>query len=95
MAEHLNDWEQALGPYQKDDREIIALHRTRQMEQLASFAYSRILESGAVRDHFINEKKQGEFWKLPDDDRKNLWGTQLDLTSIREAVAFDSWGRSL
>ena len=95
MAEHLNDWEQALGPYQKDDREIIALHRTRQMEQLAAFAYSRILEGGPVREHFINEIKQGEFWKLPDDGRKNLWGTQLDLTSIREAVAFDSWGRAL
>jgi len=65
------------------------------MEQLASFAYSRILESRAIRGHFINEIKHGEFWKLPDDDRKNLWGTQLDLTSIREAVEFDSWGRSL
>lgn len=83
MAEHLNDWEQAVNSYPRDDREIVALHRTRQVEQLASFAYSRILESRAVRNHFINENKQGRFWGLKDDKaRRNIWGTQLDLTLI-------------
>ena len=95
MAEHLNDWEQALGSYPEADREIIALHRTRQMEQLASFAYSCILENDAVRSHYMNETKQGEFWKLPDGARKKVWGTQLDLTLIREVNSFDSWGRAL
>ena len=95
MAEHLNDWEQALGTHPKNDREVIALHRTRQMEQLASFAYSRILENDAVRSHFINETKQEEFWRLLDDARKNVWGTQLDLTLITEVRSFDSWGRAL
>lgn len=95
MAEHLNDWEQALGMHPKNDREITALHRTRQMEQLALFAYSRILENDAVRSHFIDETKLGGFWKLPDDARKNIWGTQLDLTLIKQVQAFDSWGRAL
>ena len=95
MAEHLSDWERALGLYPKDDREINALHRTRQMEQLASFAYFRIFESDTIRNHFINETKQGEFWKLPDNARKNIWGTQLDLTLIKEVRTFDSWGRAL
>jgi hypothetical protein len=78
MAEHLNNWEQALGSFPIDDREIIALHRTRQMEQLASFAYSHIFESDTIRNHFIDDMKQGEFWELPDNTRKNVWGTQLD-----------------
>jgi hypothetical protein len=95
MAEHLNDWEQALESYPKDDREIVALHRTRQMEQLAAFAYSRVLESDTIRNHFISETKQGEFWKLPDDARRNVWGTQLDLRLIKEVRSFDSWGRAL
>lgn len=95
MAEHLNDWEQALESSPKDDREIVALHRTRQMEQLAAFAYSRVLESDTIRNHFISETKQGEFWKLPDDARRSVWGTQLDLTLINEVRAFDSWGRAL
>lgn len=96
MAEHLNDWEQALRSYPKDDREIVALHRTRQMEQLASFAYSRILESRTVRNHFINEKKLGQFWGDKDDKaRTNIWGTQLDLTLIREVRKFDNYGRAL
>jgi len=95
MAEHLNNWEQALGSFPKDDREIIALHRTRQMEQLALFAYSRIFESDTIRNHFIDDIKQGEFWKLPDNARKNVWGTQLDLTLINEVRTFDNWGRAL
>jgi len=83
MAEHLNDWEQALNSHPRDDRETVALHRTRQMEQLASFAYSHILESRTVLNHFINEKKLGQFWGDKDDkDRRNIWGTQLDLTLI-------------
>jgi len=94
MAEHLNDWEQALESYPIDDREIVALHRTRQMEQLATFAYSRLLESDTIRNHFINETNQGEFWKLPDDTGRSVWGTQLDLKSINEVRAFDSWGRA-
>ncbi len=95
MAEHLNDWEQALESYPKDDREFVALHRTRQMEQLAAFAYSRVLKSDSIRSHFVSETKQGEFWKLPDNDRRSVWGTQLDLRLIKEARAFDNWGRAL
>lgn len=94
MTEHLNAWEQALESHPEDDREIVALHRTRQMEQLAAYAYSHILESDAIRNHFVSETKQGEFWKLPDDARRSIWGTQLDLTLISEVRAFDSWGRA-
>ena len=94
MAEHLNDWEQALGSHPKSEREIVALHRTRQMEQLATVTYSHIFESGAIRNHFTSETKQREFWKLPDKDRRRQWGTQLDLTSISEVRSFDSWDRA-
>ena len=72
MAEHLNDWEQALESSPEDDREIIALHRTRQLEQLSSFAYARILKSDTVRNHFINETSQREFWGQPDNTRRYL-----------------------
>ena len=94
MAEHLNNWEEALESSPKDDREIVALHRTRQMEQLVAFTYTRVLESDTIRNHFISETKQGEFWKLPDDARRSVWGTQLDLTLINEVHAFDNWGRA-
>lgn len=78
-AEHLNAWEQALESHPEDDRANVALHRTRQMEQLATFVYSCIFESNAVRDYFISEVKQKEFWKLPDDERRSIWGTPLEL----------------
>lgn len=95
MTEHLNAWEQAVESYPEDDREMVALHRTRQMEQLATFAYSHILESCTIRKHFITEMKQREFWKLSDNTRRNIWGMQLDLTGISNVRAFDSWGRAI
>jgi hypothetical protein len=94
MAEHLNDWEQALQSYQQADREIIAWHRTRQIEKLAKFAYTCIMEDATLREHFSTETKQQAFWNLPDGERKNLCGKELDLSLIREVRAFDSWGRA-
>jgi len=95
MAEHLNNWEQTLESYPQDGREIIALHRTHQMENIASFAYSRLLETESIQKHFINEDQLESFWKLRDDVRKNIWGTQLDLIMRNTVREFDSWGREM
>jgi hypothetical protein len=96
MEEHLNEWDTA-GSLPNDTREnteILALHRTRQMEQLMRFAYTRILEDATLREHFSTETKQQAFWSLQDGQRTNLWGKQLDLTLIKEVRAFDIWVRA-
>jgi hypothetical protein len=80
-TEHLHDWDRALQAYPKTEREKVALQRTRQMERLACFAYSRILEDNAVRDHF-KDVTQSSFWSRDDAGRKAIWGAQLDLTTI-------------
>ncbi|MDA2924368.1 hypothetical protein MYX65_06880 [Acidobacteria bacterium AH-259-L09] len=83
-AEHLNDWDQSLQAYPGEDREHVALQRTRQMERLASFAYSRILESDPLRDHFRDYTSQRDFWtQLDDARRRGIWGDQLDLALIQ------------
>ena len=82
MAEHLNDWEQALESHPEMEREALAFCRTRQMEQLALYAYSHIFDIDAVRGHFKGNVKQKQFWKLPDHERSNIWRKQIDLTRI-------------
>ena len=95
-TEHLHDWDRSLQSYRADERENVALQRTRQMERLASFAYSRILENGAVQAHFKNEAIQENFWRgLDDAARRATWGDQWDLATIALVRIFDGWGRAM
>ena len=82
MSEHLNDWQLALNAHQEDQRENFGLLRTRQMEKLASFAFSRILEDSSIRCHFLSDKEMKLFWQLKETERVKIWGNQLDLDSI-------------
>jgi hypothetical protein len=82
MAEHLNNWENALESYSPDVREETALLRTRQMERLACFSYTCLLEHQSIRSHYISEKDMKDFWGLPDNQRKQRWGHQCDLEQI-------------
>ena len=94
-TEHLHDWDRSLQSYPEEIREDVALQRTRQMERLSSFAYSRILENEGVRNNFRNEATQRNFWRgLHDASRKKVWGEQLDLTTIKLVRTYDQWGRA-
>lgn len=77
-VEHLN-----IEQFLDGERKEKVTQRTRQMEQLASFAYSRILTDSDLRKHFINKGAQLEFWGLDDDEREELWGEQLDLMDVQ------------
>ncbi len=81
-CEHLNDWKSALARYPENERENVAFLRTRQMEKLACFAYSRILENRSIRNHFSSDVTIGSFWQEQDTKRMKMWGSQLDLTSV-------------
>jgi len=79
MATHLNDWEKAMESYSPDLRERTALCRTLQVERLACFCYSRLLDDQDLRNHFINENELEIFWKLQDHQRSRIWGNQFSL----------------
>lgn len=84
-TEHLNRWDEAVQGYRKGEREAICLQRTLQMERLACDAYSRLLRKPALRDHFRTDDAIAEFWKLPNSQRCDLWGTCLDLTMAEQS----------
>ncbi|MXY70329.1 MAG: hypothetical protein F4Y47_17505 [Acidobacteriia bacterium] len=84
-TEHLNRWDKAVMSYRKGEREAICLQRTLQMERLACDAYSRLLRKPALRDHFRTDDAIAEFWKLPNSQRCELWGTRLDLTIAEQS----------
>lgn len=95
-AEHLHDWDRSLQNVSPEKAEDVALCRTRQMEGLASFAYTRILTNPQLLDFFENETKLLGFWKtLSDEERIKLWGSRLDLSTISIVREYDQWGRAI
>jgi hypothetical protein len=93
-AEHLQDWRRALHAYPQDEREDVALHRTRQMERLATFAYSQILQDKTLRAHFEDDISQETFWNLTEGPRKTTWGKHLDLGRVPLVRKYDGFNRA-
>lgn len=95
-AEHIHDWDRSLksvGPEKADD---VALWRTRQMEALASFAYTRILTNPDLLQYFENDAKLSGFWNtLSDAERIKVWGARLDLSTVPLVRKYDQWGRAI
>jgi hypothetical protein len=93
-TEHLHEWDRAVQNYPEHQREDVCWHRTRQIEQLACDAYGRILRDATLREHFRTETSIAAFWKLPDDQRRKLWGKPLDITKELLMEKYDQWGRA-
>ena len=93
-TEHLNPWDKTLeNKYLPNKREDVCWHRTRQIEHLACDAYSRLLRDPALRKHFRTEDAITAFWKLPDGQKRGLWGTPLDIVQEPFVQEYDGWGR--
>lgn len=81
-VEHLHEWDRSLQSYPGPQRENVALHRTRQMEALACFAYSRIFFDSGLQQHFKTDADIKAFWQQPDSARFCIWSYGIDLTSV-------------
>jgi hypothetical protein len=92
--DHLHEWDQAVQSYPAGQREHVCWQRTRQMEHLACFAYSRILPDAALQNHFRTDPTTASFWKPPDGQRRSLWGFPLDVAREPLIIEYDSRGRA-
>lgn len=94
-TEHVQPWDRAVQGYPADQREDVCWQRTRQIEHLACDAYSRLLRDAALRDHFRTNDVLAAFWKMPDDQRRALWGKPLDIAQEPFVQNYDRWGRAV
>ena len=94
-TEHLQDWNRAVQTYPVAEREDVCWQRTRQAELLACVAYSRVLTDATVQTHFRTDDTAAQFWKLPDDKRRAIWGKPLDITKEPRHAQYDGWGRAV
>ena len=69
-SEHVHDWARSLVDYSEKTRDDVAWQRTRQIEALARFAYTRIMLDDKIRtqDENVLEKlleenrRRGALW---------------------------------
>lgn len=78
-TEHLNPWDGPVETYPLDEREAVCWMRTRQVERLACDAYSRLVRSASLREYFRRNDAIEGYWKLPDRQRRKVWGAPLDI----------------
>jgi len=94
-TEHLQDWNRAVLAHPVARREDVCLQRTRQMEQLACGAYSRLLQNAALWAYFHSDADIADFWKLPEDHRRAAWGPPLDISAEPLCSKYHPIGRAM
>ena len=92
--EHMHDWDRSLQTYPASEREPIALWRTRQMEELASAAYRRILSDSALQFNFRDDGTIENFWKKPHDEIRRAFSNACDISQLKIVRKFSSNGRA-
>jgi hypothetical protein len=70
------------GTGTEEEKEETLYQRARQMDQLARFAITRVLESDTLLAIFKADATIEEFWKKSDDERIAIWGERLDLEAV-------------
>ncbi len=93
-TEHLNAWDKSVQDYPATERDAVCWHRTRQIEQLACAAYTRLLADSMIRAYFRSDNAIAAFWKRQDDERRALWGTPIDITTEPLVHEYNQWGRA-
>lgn len=81
-VEHLHNALDALSGPTTEAKEALLYRRSRQVDQLARFAISRILETSHLREIFKTDESIAGFWSKKDHERATLWGNRLDLDEI-------------
>lgn len=75
-VEHLHE-NRYLGEFDRDVR-LDLLKKQIIIEHIARTSIVRVIENPALWPHFSNTTSLGEFWALPDDERKAIWGDPID-----------------
>ncbi len=90
--EHMHNWDRSLGEYQVAEREAIMLLRTRQMEDLASAVYRKILSDKALQGNFQDDAATESFWNKTADEIRAAFGSVYDISQLGIVkVDSDGW----
>jgi hypothetical protein len=80
--EHVHEWDRSLSAYPVNDREAVAMCRTRQVQILATRQYHRILGDQTIQTVFQSDTSIDAFWQQSDHIRKQTWQDEVDLSAV-------------
>jgi len=84
-VEHLHDGLTVVAG-RADKPEDVLRKRVAQVEYLCTKTYARLLAAPSLVAHFSNDNSIDDFWEMRDDERRNVWGKQVDLVTEAEPV---------
>jgi hypothetical protein len=77
--EHLHNALDALPSGTQEERENLLYKRARQIDRLARFAISHVLENDTLCSIFKTDADIAAFWAKKDHECRALWGKRLDI----------------
>lgn len=81
-VEHLHSALDAVEGATVKEKEEQVYWRTRQVDHLARFAISCIVENDSLREIFRTDASIADFWSKENHERAKLWTSRLDLNAI-------------
>lgn len=93
-VEHMHEWDRSLNTYAVSDRENVALWRTRQMEELASATYRKILSDKSLQLIFKEDATIDNFWKKTEDEIRAAFGNPCDISRLKIVKKYDNYWRA-
>lgn len=82
-VEHPQEWDRSLVTYNPPDRLSVAERRVRQIQELATSTYRRILQNPALLQLFASDNSIAAFWAQQDGHRKRQWAHEIDLEAVQ------------
>jgi|CXWL01.1.fsa_nt_gi hypothetical protein len=82
-VEHMNLVDTVFSGCSSKEIEARAAQRVRQIEKLATSVYLRLATSKVHAKIFETDTSIDEFWSRRDDERRAIWGTPVDISTIK------------
>lgn len=80
-VEHLRGPLDAVPGTDDQGRRLMLLQRAYEAEVVARYCIQRLFTNPRVWPHFNDESALAAFWELPDAERVEVWGAQLDAAT--------------
>ncbi len=81
--EHLHDPIAAIKLNGTENKVVTLLRRAYEIEFIAKYCITHVLENTALWAHFHDDKSLESFWNLPQDKQQAIWGDPADIGAVR------------
>ncbi|SHI46170.1 HEPN domain-containing protein [Lutispora thermophila] len=82
-VEHIHPLTEVFPTMSRDVASEIIDSHVRKLEEIARNIYIKLFLNPDLLDRFLNNNSIDKFWSLSDQERDKLWGSKLDIKTIK------------